>query len=434
MVLFYNVIIMKKILLIDCHSTTLNYLHDCAQLGYEPIVMQLPWLDQANACKINFSMFGDKTPTTIQASKDYQTTLEMVKQLNPALILPSGEGSLELACRLSKDLGLQTNDWEKAKLIINKFTCHELLKQAGIRYIAGKKVSSKEEITQFYQQHNNRIVVKPEFGTASVGVFICQNQKELDHAFVEIDKLVKMPGHENTKFIVQEFTPGAEFVVNTCTCKGKHKVTSLWLYEKKILPGFAPCYEKVTFLHPGDILVNEIIDYTKKVLDALGVECGPCHTELVVDNKGPVLIEVNMRIAGASMRWQYLDQVLGHHETNVSLMSYFEPEKFLDEKQNFFNPIAHGVVKFIDLARDVYVIKPTIDECFKHLASYFCYNLVSVHPVENFKYKRTIDLDTSAGAVFLVNKDKEQLHRDLEYVNMTVKEHIEKMFLIDETK
>lgn len=422
---------MKKILLIDCHSTSLNYIHDCYEMGLEPIILSVPWI---NSSPIDFEMFGDKKPQVIVADKDYQKTLELVKQVGPSLILPSGEASLELSCRLSEDLGLPTNKWEKAKQIINKFACHEMLKKAGIRHIDGKKVTTKDEIKQFFTEHGNRVVIKPETGTASVGVFICQNEKELLKAFNEIDALVKQPGRENTHFIVQEFTPGAELVVNTCTCNGQHKVTSLWLYEKKILPGFAPCYERVIFLHPEDILVNTIIDYTKKVLTAIGVECGPCHTELVVDAKGPVLIEVNMRIAGASMRWQYLDKVLGHHETNVSLMSFLEPQKFLEPDRNFFKPISHGVVKFIDMTRDAFVIKPTVDECFKHLPSYFCYNLVSVHPAENFLYQRTIDLDTSAGAVFLLNNDKDQLRRDLRFVNMTSKYHIEKMFLIDESK
>ncbi|MCQ2957189.1 MAG: hypothetical protein MJ233_05230 [Mycoplasmoidaceae bacterium] len=43
---------------------------------------------------------------------------------------------------------------------------------------------------------------------------------------------------------------------------------------------------------------------------------------------------------------------------------------------------------------------------------------------------RTIDYETSAGTIFLVNKDKKQLQTDLDKVNDIIKNHLDQIFEI----
>ncbi|MCQ3907658.1 MAG: hypothetical protein MJ219_02735 [Mycoplasmoidaceae bacterium] len=72
-------------------------------------------------------------------------------------------------------------------------------------------------------------------------------------------------------------------------------------------------------MEPSDPKYTKVIEYNSKVLRAIGLTYGLCHNEFKVDKKGPVLIEANCRTPGGSMQGKYLDYVLGHHETNVSL-------------------------------------------------------------------------------------------------------------------
>lgn len=64
------------------------------------------------------------------------------------------------------------------------------------------------------------------------------------------------------------------------------------------------------------------------MLDALDFRYGPSHGEYMLTETGPVLIEAASRPMGGHFPKPLLDQLLGHHLTDVSLDSYLDPEAF----------------------------------------------------------------------------------------------------------
>merc|ERR1712157_367768 len=51
-------------------------------------------------------------------------------------------------------------------------------------------------------------------------------------------------------------------------------------------------------LPPSGEVQDKLVDYVFKVLDAVGLQHGPCHTEVMLTPRGPVLVEVNARMHG----------------------------------------------------------------------------------------------------------------------------------------
>merc|ERR1711972_568071 len=51
-------------------------------------------------------------------------------------------------------------------------------------------------------------------------------------------------------------------------------------------------------LPPSGEKQDLLVDYTFKVLDAVGLRYGPCHTEIMLTARGPILVEVNCRLHG----------------------------------------------------------------------------------------------------------------------------------------
>ena len=113
----------------------------------------------------------------------FEETLEMVKKLNPILILPGSEDGVVLATKLSNELGLISNPNESLYAMTLKDEMQNALKKAGLRYIKGKTITSLKEALKFYKDSNlKEVVVKPLHNSGSVGVTICSNEEELRQA------------------------------------------------------------------------------------------------------------------------------------------------------------------------------------------------------------------------------------------------------------
>ncbi len=55
------------------------------------------------------------------------------------------------------------------------------------------------------------------------------------------------------------------------------------------------------------------------------------HGEFMVDEKGPILIEVNCRAMGGSLPAAFADLISGQHETDSILDTLLYPQKFMNE-------------------------------------------------------------------------------------------------------
>jgi hypothetical protein len=76
---------MKKIIIYECYSSSVNYIHDIRQKGYEPVLLEEYAKEEYrdNLREYNdkvYSFNGDEIPTVIMASEKYENTLEIVKK------------------------------------------------------------------------------------------------------------------------------------------------------------------------------------------------------------------------------------------------------------------------------------------------------------------------------------------------------------------
>ena len=82
-----------KIVIIECISSSANYISDIRELGYEPVLMELwvpDWRKNFSRKKHDeyYSLNGDSMLEIISAPQDYAEVLELTKNLDPLLIIP----------------------------------------------------------------------------------------------------------------------------------------------------------------------------------------------------------------------------------------------------------------------------------------------------------------------------------------------------------
>merc|ERR1719267_187170 len=75
----------------------------------------------------------------------------------------------------------------------------------------------------------------------------------------------------------------------------------MWVYTKrKGLPwnSNAIISEGNRLLPSTGEIQEQLVSYVFRVLDAVGLRYGPCHTEVMFTPRGPILVEVNARLHG----------------------------------------------------------------------------------------------------------------------------------------
>lgn len=409
---------MKKkpvVLIIECVSSSLNYLTDLEKMGYEPVVMESPIIRKNQPSWYTYTSFGAKQPKILFRHPHYKDTLKEVKKLNPVLIVTGADHGLELCLRLSHDLGLKNNSLKNLPKMRDKYVSQQTLKKHGIRCIESIKYTTYAKALKFFKEHDNKVVVKPAKGVSSIGVTVCSTEKELKHA-ISLAQDKHNYSVTNKKPIIQEYIDGEEYIVDTVSSNGIIKVSSVYHYHKRLIKGYAPVYERTSAHSPSEKEIKPIVDYALKVVKAVGVEWGPVHGEYKVDKKGPVLIETNCRIPGGSMPRTFLNQIWGHHETDLVLMAYLQPKKFKAIKYKCCEPKSFGLIKHYIADKPFYVKKAIPEKCFKGIKSFHAFNMGFALTVKDQWMLKTIDYETAVGNVFLVNKSHKQLTKDLKNI------------------
>ena len=424
----------RNIVIVEATSSGANYIHDIREMGYNPVSLEMYQPEEKREefremRKILYALNDEEPPQILEGDESYEKTLEMVKELNPLAVIPGGDSGIIWATKMAHDLGLPGNDPKNLKKMIDKQYMQDALKEANIRYIKSQFVNSLDEAKEFVSKLDKPdVVVKPSVGQATIGVCICKNEDELKDAFSFNEDLSFDIDHdEDTKMIIQEYIGGREYVVNSVCCKGHNRVISAYYYEKILIEGRGAIYDYQVAIDETDPHYKELADYNEKVIAALGLEYGAIHGEYKLDENGPVLIEMNCRVAGPFQRYSLSDSVWGCHSTALSLESYINPEECIKKSNTPLRYLTHFNIKYIIIYEDMEVVRTTFDEAFKDLES-----LRYATPLNEKKlfYPKTIDLLTCGGYVFLTNTDKTKLQEDRDKIRKMEKYEIDKLFEI----
>jgi biotin carboxylase len=333
--------------------------------------------------------------------------------------LAGAECGVEVGEALAEALCLRGNGTSLGAARRNKFLMGERVRESGLRAVKQMKGSAAvwDKIEQFLDHEAPspfKMVVKPLDSCGSDGVYLCTSKEETKAACDAIVGHCNATGSFNAEVLIQEYLSGTEYVVDTVSRDGDHKVVAVWEYDKRPVNGAPFVYFGMRLLDPQCPVSQQLVSYMCAqggVLDALGFINGPGHAEVKLEADGPCLVEVGARCHGWSGTWMSLvSECLGlHNQVDATLDAYLDGEAFSKIPKV---PVAlkkEGVCTML-VSRREGTIASVDTEKLGSLPSF--HKAVLGHCDVGEELHRTIDLFTSPGQVLLASDDAGQLEAD----------------------
>ena len=413
---------MDNIIIVECMSTGINYIQDITDRNYNAVVLDMKSIDSPQGRTHDVRKENDLKLVTadfksISEKDTYEETLEMVKKIDPVLILPGSEKGVALATRLSDDLNLLSNSYKNIDAMTLKNKMHERIAEYGLRSIKGKVIGSCKEASEFYESENlKKVIVKPTHSAGSSSVKICLSKNELVENVEVLLNDYNGFGKKNTELLVQEFIEGDEYIVNTVSSNGNHRVTLIWKYSKVKTSDGSIIYDIMETVDELSLGEAEMVEYAYKVADAIGIEYGPVHGEYIIDESGPVLVEVNCRPCGGTLTADFLDRISGQHETDSILDAYLKPKLFKEKRKQPYRLYAKGVLKDFIVPYDLNADSTSIFQISSQLESHYK-TVFEPMDLPEKHFIKTKDLYSSCGLIYLVNEDYYVLQKEIDFLH-----------------
>ncbi|CAH2406782.1 ATP-grasp domain-containing protein [Mesorhizobium ventifaucium] len=195
--------------------------------------------------------------------------------------------------KLCRHFGLPGPNPSSIERCCDKFIQHQLLAKAGLPIPAYRLATNATDVESAAAEIGLPVILKPVVGSGSSGVRLCRDVEELaEHTRYLVGR--KHISRSSPGILVEEFAQGPYFIAHIMGAE----VIGIEAGDSGPLPHFVFCESSFPAqLSHGEYM--RVADASLSCLQALGLGWGPACIEFRWTKRGPVVIEVNPRLAGA---------------------------------------------------------------------------------------------------------------------------------------
>ncbi|MEU6298727.1 ATP-grasp domain-containing protein [Streptomyces erythrochromogenes] len=206
-------------------------------------------------------------------------------------VTSSSEYFIAVAAAAAEKFGLPAADPRAIEQCRDKTRQRIVLANAGVAVPRFAEVTDAASAVRTAAAFGLPVVVKPVSGSGSIGVRLCTTEGDVESWAGELFATAGTNGRG--RILVEEYVDGQEYSVET------FDLTAVAVVGKHLGP--APHFVEVGHDFPAPSNTDDreqLTDTALRALSALGLGWGAAHTELRMSVRGPVVIEVNPRLAG----------------------------------------------------------------------------------------------------------------------------------------
>lgn len=275
---------MKKLMIIGASVLQLPAIKKGKDMGlniavvdYNPNAIGIPYAD----CYYNASTMDEDAVTN--AAKDY---------CPDGIMTLATDMPMRGVAKVSEVLGLKGISYESALKATDKHLMIQAFKESGVEspwyYIA----RNKQDLYALKDKLLFPCIMKPTDNAGSHGVVKLNSFEEL---ILNYD--YSQANSRHGVVIIEEFLEGEEVSVEVMVVNGDVNVLQI---TDKITTG-APHFVEMGHTQPSrkpEDIQNQIKILAVKAVKSLGIDNGPCHVEIMVTSRGPVMVELGARMGG----------------------------------------------------------------------------------------------------------------------------------------
>lgn len=325
------------VILVDPYSTGAMLAPELAQRGFKVVAL---WTNEAGGNRYHIPKAAKGFPQNFLHEVEEKLTLaDTAKALHAAAgalgveivaIICGGETGVKVTDTLSEHMGLRGNSTQNGmENRRDKCVQQEAIARAGLRSVRSACGKTWDEVEAFTRTETFPIIVKPVESAGSDGVKLCHSPDEARDHFQLLMKSQRKCGSQGAAVLLQEFLRGNEYIVDHVSRDGVHKTTLVWVYDRRLANGSDfVCFGQQCVL-ADEPVAQQLIAYTRGVLDALNITTGATHTEVMMTPTGPCLVEVNSRCHGAAGSWMPLAQAMtGYTQVSACVDAFLDANAF----------------------------------------------------------------------------------------------------------
>ncbi|WP_240042807.1 ATP-grasp domain-containing protein [Photorhabdus luminescens] len=210
-----------------------------------------------------------------------------------------------VASEVALEFGLPHSDIEGLRNAFSKKNVRDILAQHGYEQPA-------YEVFAYNNMPENPkvpfpFVIKPLRDAGAYGVSLCKSLGDYHHVIAEISSngSISMLGEVNEEFLIEEFLQGNFYGAELVYSHDEWHL--IGINRIFVSPDDSLCMTGLS--HPAELSEFEFIMACKLVKEwvtVLGLRGGVINVEFIYTSRGPVLVEINLRIAGARAAQQVL--------------------------------------------------------------------------------------------------------------------------------
>ncbi|MCM1140683.1 MAG: ATP-grasp domain-containing protein [Muribaculum sp.] len=251
--------------------------HCVAVADYDPNAVGVPYADEFyNASTI-----------------DVDAIVAVAKNFRPNGIMTlATDMPMRSVAKASEILGLKSISYDTAVKATDKYEMIQAFNENNVPTPWYFKIESKEKLCDLEKDLSFPCIMKPTDNAGSHGVVLANNFNEL---IAQYDYCVKNSRKGNV--IIEEYLEGDEVSVEVMVINGNVHILQI---TDKITTG-SPHFVEMGHTEPSrktKETQRQIKEVATKAVKAVGIDNGPSHVEMMVTNRGPVMIELGARMGG----------------------------------------------------------------------------------------------------------------------------------------
>ena len=419
----------QAVIVVDPISTGANVAFEVTRRGFPCIKVASGYVAPALLNLVDASVRTDFVASIAHDSSDPYKTIQSLQAL-PFNIIGAISGSelgIEVTDFITEALGIPTNGTELTNARRDKYQMGECVRRHGVRATKQARVQSWPEVQTFLtdlRPNPFKVIIKPIRSSGSDHVYLCTSEQELHARFDEILGQKNQLGFVNDAVVVQEFLDGKEYVVDSVSRRGKHKIVALWEYDKRVFGGFNFVYFGMASVSGLSEVGRALSNYTFQVLDALNIREGAGHGEVIMTRDGPCLVEIGARCHGCEGTFMPLsDRCWGYNQVGATVDATVSEDDF-----NQLPDVCGDEMEFgfkVDFVSNVAGVLERIDylDQMSKLPSFVQFDVL---PKPGDTISVTIDCFTAVGSVTLAHKERSVVEAD----HAKIREWEKSMFVV----